>query len=61
MKNAIAVTPAVERAWIDFVEASMKAQTSRLMSDGIRAGHAWRRWLDLFMSDEARQRIGKAL
>ncbi|GAA4169222.1 hypothetical protein GCM10023069_25450 [Shinella granuli] len=40
-----------------YVTAAKRAQESGRMEDGIAAGRAWRRWLDLFMTPEQREAI----
>ena len=39
-------------AWDAYVSAQRLAQSTGDVEDGIAAGRAWRRWLDLFMTSE---------
>jgi hypothetical protein len=41
-------------AWDAYVSAQSLAQSTGDVEDGIAAGRAWRRWLDLFMTSVQR-------
>jgi len=49
----------LELAWQAFQAASLKAQDTLDMKDGMAAGRAWRRWLELFMTEEQNAWIGR--
>lgn len=38
----------LDAAWAEYIDAKARAETSGKMRDGIAAGRAWARWLDLF-------------
>jgi hypothetical protein len=59
MAEIISINEHKQRLWDAFVAAQKQAQQSGLISDGIAAGHAWRRWLDLYMTDEQREFLGR--
>lgn len=42
----------------EYVEALERVQQTKLLEDGIRAGKAYRRFLDTFLSAEQRQFMG---
>ncbi|MGU3496119.1 hypothetical protein ACLBXM_18920 [Xanthobacteraceae bacterium A53D] len=44
----------VEERWLAYVASMQRAQSTLAVEDGLEAGRAWRRWLDLFMSPEQR-------
>lgn len=54
----IPITAKLEATWADYVEKQARAAQSGQMADGIEAGRAWRRWLDLFMTDDQRKKTG---
>ncbi|MBB4347973.1 hypothetical protein [Aliirhizobium cellulosilyticum] len=58
MSNVVSLHDHQTRAWETYIEAMQRAQSSGAIEDGIAAGRAWRRWLDLFMTPEQRQSIG---
>lgn len=47
--DVIPITRAVEIAWQAYSEAAKVAQRSLRIEDGIAAGRAWARWLELFV------------
>jgi hypothetical protein len=51
----------LDSAWAVYCEAMRRAQNTLSVSDGIAAGHAWRRWLDLFMSSQQRTSLEVAI
>lgn len=55
MTNVISIEDHKAKAWEEYVSAQLAAQKSMAIEDGIEAGRAWRRWLNLFMSPEQRQ------
>jgi hypothetical protein len=58
MSNVISLHDHQTRAWESYISAFHRAQSSGSIEDGIAAGRAWRRWLDLFMTPEQRSTIG---
>lgn len=59
MNTVVIMQDHLARAWDAYVAASALAQSTRRIEDGIAAGRAWRRWLDLFMSQEQREYLGE--
>lgn len=59
MNTVIAIQDHLSRAWDAYVAASAFAQSTGRVEDGIAAGSAWRRWLDLFMTQEQREYLGE--
>lgn len=45
----------IEAAWSAYVAALNQANQTLAVQDGIAAGKAWRRWLDLFMTADQRE------
>lgn len=43
-----------QRAWADYVSCRERAEASKNIADGIAAGRAWHRWLELFTPKEQR-------
>ncbi|MEZ2132712.1 MULTISPECIES: hypothetical protein [unclassified Sinorhizobium] len=58
MSNVISLYDRQTKAWEEYVAAQRHAQLSGRIEDGIAAGKAWRRWLDLFMTPDQRAAIG---
>ena len=54
----IPITTVEDRRWTEFIEAQAQAQSTGNIADGRVAGRAWRRWLDLFMTDSQRAALG---
>jgi len=50
----------IEEAWGHYCAARLQAEASLSVQDGIAAGKAWRRWLDLFMSIDQRDSLDRA-
>jgi hypothetical protein len=50
----------IENAWADYCTARMQAEATLAVEDGIAAGKAWRRWLDLFMTMDQRESLDRA-
>jgi hypothetical protein len=50
----------IEKAWDEYCSARMQAEATLDVQDGIAAGKAWRRWLDLFMSMDQRESLDRA-
>lgn len=48
MGEIIEIARATEIAWDAYVRAAKLAQQSMRIEDGIAAGRAWAKWLDLF-------------
>lgn len=44
-------------AWAAYLHARDVAEASGILADGVEAGRAWRRWLDLFMTPEQQQSL----
>ena len=59
MAEIISINEHKQRLWDAFVDAQRIAQKSGSINDGIAAGHAWRRWLDAFMTDEQKDFLGR--
>lgn len=49
----------INDAWQAYCIARKRAETTWAVEDGIAAGKAWRRWLDLFMSPEQRDSLDR--
>jgi hypothetical protein len=47
-------------AWTAYASARKRAEETLTIEDGIAAGKAWKRWLDLFMTGEQTQTLEKA-
>jgi hypothetical protein len=43
-----------ERAWSEYVAAHKRAQETLSFSDARQAGHAWRRFLNVFLDEATR-------
>lgn len=54
----IPIDARLQETWAAFVAAQQQAQASGKIEDGIAAGRAWRRWIDLFLTDAQRTCIG---
>ncbi|NBJ13319.1 hypothetical protein [Microvirga arsenatis] len=50
----------IEETWAQYCAARMQAEATLSVEDGIAAGKAWRRWLDLFMSGDQRESLDRA-
>lgn len=59
MTNVVSIEEAVNKRWDEYVALQRKAQETCSVADGVACGRAWRRWLDLFMSEEQRKSIGE--
>lgn len=57
--EVISITQPVDARWQEYAAAAERAQRTRRVEDGIAAGRAWRRWLDLYMSPEQRQQLDR--
>ena len=55
MNTVVAMQDHLARAWDAYVAASALAQSTGRIEDGIAAGRAWRRWLDIHMTEEQRE------
>lgn len=53
--KVIPINQPLEKAWADYLECMLRANSTMRMEDGIEAGRAWRRWLELFLSDDLRK------
>ncbi len=47
-------------AWMAYAVARKRAEESLTIEDGIAAGKAWKRWLDLFMTGDQVQALDNA-
>lgn len=47
----------VHRVWTEYLAARERADETKAVADGIAAGRAWRRWLDLFTAEDQRQKM----
>lgn len=56
--KVIPIDARLQAVWSDFVAAQKQAQSSGKLEDGIAAGRAWRKWIDLFLTPEQRQSMG---
>lgn len=45
-----AAVASLHQAWAEYVAAAVKAQATNEMADGIAAGKAWARWLEMFVT-----------
>ena len=50
----------IEARWESYLVAKKRADETMEVDDGIAAARAWRRWLDLFMSDDQRRMLDRA-
>lgn len=48
----------LEDAWADYIARKSAAETSGMLADGVEAGRAWRRWIELFLTDDQRKALG---
>lgn len=48
----------VDAAWNAYLAAAERAQQSLELADGIEAGRAWRRWLELFLTADQKAKLG---
>ncbi|WP_332116051.1 hypothetical protein [Azorhizobium caulinodans] len=46
---------ALRAVWSEYLAARGRAERTRKIEDGVEAGRAHRRWLELFMTHEQRQ------
>lgn len=53
--QVIPINQHLEKAWAEYLDCMLRANQSMRMEDGIEAGRAWRRWLELFLSDDLRK------
>lgn len=58
MSNVVSIHDRHTRAWEEYVDATLKAQETLSFDDGMEAGRAYRRFLDLFLTEDQRQQIG---
>ncbi len=57
MSNVVSINDRRSKLWEDYVTAQRVAQQTCRIEDGIEAGHAWKRWLNVYMTPEQRQYI----
>lgn len=58
MSNVVSLHDHQTKVWEAYVTALKRAEASRAIEDGIAAGKAYRRWLDLFLTEDQREAIG---
>lgn len=56
----IPINHRVEIAWAEYLDRKAIAERTGLIDDGIELGKAYRRFLDLFLTDDQRKSIGDA-
>lgn len=56
--KVVSITSKLDATWADYIAKKERAEQSGALADGIEAGRAWRRWLDLFLTDEQRKIMG---
>lgn len=56
--KVIPINARLDAVWAEYLAARQKAEKSTDIEDGIAAGRAWRRWLDLFLNDDQRKKMG---
>ncbi len=54
----IPITSRLEEVWNDYIAKLKKANDTCHIDGGIAAGRAYRKWLDLFLSEEERKKLG---
>jgi hypothetical protein len=59
MNNIVNIRDHQQLLWDSFVSAQRLAQSTGSVEDGIAAGRAWRRWLDIFMTEEQREALSR--
>lgn len=58
MSNVVSLHDHQTKVWEAYVKALKRAEASCAIEDGIAAGKAYRRWLDLFLTEDQRDAIG---
>lgn len=58
MTNVTVLNDHIAKAWEVYTAAQQLSIATGKLDDGIAAGRAWRRWLDLFMSEEQKAFLG---
>lgn len=53
----IPISKKQNEAWASYLDAKAVADATGSMQDGIDAGRAWRRWLDLFITPEQQKSL----
>jgi hypothetical protein len=56
--QVIPIRSSLETAWAEYLAARDRAERSRDIADGIACGRAFRRWLEIFLTDDQRRAIG---
>jgi hypothetical protein len=56
--KVIPINGRLEVVWAEYLAARQKAEKSVDINDGIAAGRAYRRWPDLFLTDDQRAKLG---
>lgn len=54
----VSITSRLDATWADYIAKKERAEQSGALADGIEAGRAWRRWLDLFLTEDQRKLMG---
>lgn len=61
MSNVIHLNSRFESSWDHYIECQERAKQTGSIEDGIEAGRAWRRWLNLFMSEDQKETLDKCV
>jgi hypothetical protein len=56
--QVIPIRGKLEASWQEYVDAVRKHTATLNIDDGIATGRAYRRWLELFLTDDQRSKIG---
>jgi hypothetical protein len=59
MSNVVSINKAADEAFHAYCAAARRAQVTLDREDAEEAGRAWRRWLDIWMTREQREFIGR--
>lgn len=57
--KVISINIRLEAVWKAYLSAKETAERTGTIADGIAAGHAWRRWLDMFISDDQKRAMDR--
>jgi hypothetical protein len=52
----ISIAKRLDEAWSHYIECKERAEVTLRMDDGIKAGRAWARWLELFVPSHFREK-----
>ncbi len=59
MSNVVSINKAADEAFQAYCAAARRAQVTLDRGDAVEAGRAWRLWLDVFMTREQREFMGR--